>query len=237
MPYISPHYPLNAADLRVQDCVVIAYTTSPEAIASVLPCALQFDSDESQVLLKWTRTSGSGLGEYTKCELKVPVRYKNERYLFNVMGLCDVDSVITAGREIYGRPFKHGVAQIKVDKDTLTTTVKYGSQEVVAASMLYKGEKAPKEDRIHKLMELPELNLKVVPSVEGCTEIAQLVRVRKDVITPKSEAWASRARINFVEHVNAPFADFPVRQYLGGLHYTIPEMKLCGASVLHDYLA
>ena len=49
-------------------------------------------------------------------------------------------------------------------------------------------------------------------------------------------SWTGPARLSLVPHVNAPVADLPVRNVLGGRHF-IADLTLPYGSVLHDYLA
>jgi len=49
-------------------------------------------------------------------------------------------------------------------------------------------------------------------------------------------SWKGPARLSLVPHVNAPVADLPVRNVLGGRHF-IADLTLPYGSVLHDYLA
>ncbi|WP_287017407.1 acetoacetate decarboxylase family protein [Cycloclasticus sp.] len=43
------------------------------------------------------------------------------------------------------------------------------------------------------------------------------------------------ARLQLIPHVNAPVADLPVKQVIGGMHF-IADLTLPYGRVLHDYM-
>src|SRR6202012_3454828 len=63
-----------------------------------------------------------------------------------------------------------------------------------------------------------QVNLKLIPGVDGKMSIAQLVAYNMDVVEIKG-AWSGHARLHLVPHVNAPVADFPVKKIIGGSHF------------------
>lgn len=79
-----------------------------------------------------------------------------------------------------------------------------------------------------------QVNLKLIPHVDGTLAIAQLVAYNLTDIKVKG-AWSGPARLHLIPHVNAPVADLPVRKVLGGTHF-IADLTLPYGRVLHDYL-
>ena len=74
-----------------------------------------------------------------------------------------------------------------------------------------------------------------VPMLDGKPAVAQLVAINfTDVVV--HGAWAGKAALELIPHVNAPLGDLPVRQVVGGLHLKT-DMTLPYGRVLHDYLA
>ena len=126
---------------------------------------------------------------------------------------------------------------------TLLGTLHYSGERVAMGSMVYKqqnliydlaGGHPTSTDAILKKMGKTQINLKLIPSVDGRLEIAQLVGYNLADITVKG-AWSGPARLHLIPHVNAPVADLPVRKVLGGLHF-IADLTLPFGRVLHDYL-
>ena len=128
--------------------------------------------------------------------------------------------------------------------DTLTGTLDYAGVQVAVGTMGYKhqhllydvaGQKQCSSASIIAKMSKTQVNLKLIPDVDGKLAIAQLVAYNLTDISVKG-AWSGPARLHLVPHANAPVADLPVRKPLGGLHF-IANLTLPYGRVLHDYLA
>ena len=85
-----------------------------------------------------------------------------------------------------------------------------------------------------KKISKTQVNLKMIPDVDGSLAIAQLVAYNLVDIEIKG-AWKGPARLHLVPHVNAPVADLPVKKLLEGLHF-IADITLPYGRVLYDYL-
>jgi acetoacetate decarboxylase len=103
-------------------------------------------------------------------------------------------------------------------------------------NMLYdiEGGKACSPESIIKKMSKTQVNLKIIPDVDGKPAISQLVGYNLADIQVKG-AWSGPARLQLHSHVNAPVADLPVRKVMGGLHF-IADLTLPYGRILHDYL-
>jgi len=155
----------------------------------------------------------------------------------------DDEAPLTCGREIWGFPKKYGHPHLRVVHDTLTGTLHYDDERVAMGTMAYKtknlianplhAEMSNPEKIIEKLTKT-QINLKLIPSVNGELEIAQLVAYNMCDATIKG-AWSGHARLHLVPHVNAPVADFPVIKVLGGSHF-IADITLPYGRVVHNYL-
>jgi acetoacetate decarboxylase len=87
---------------------------------------------------------------------------------------------------------------------------------------------------MEKKMSKTQVNLKLIPDIDGSLAIAQLVAYNLANITIKG-AWSGPARLQLFAHVNAPVADLPVRRIIGGSHF-IADLTLPYGRVIHDYL-
>ena len=100
-------------------------------------------------------------------------------------------------------------------KDTLTGTLEYAGQLVAMGTMGYKHESmAGNGDLTRATLSKTQINLKLIPGVDGSPEICQLVAINLVDIVVKG-SWIGPGRLHLVPHVNAPVADFPVRRMLG----------------------
>jgi acetoacetate decarboxylase len=85
---------------------------------------------------------------------------------------------------------------------------------------------------IAQKMEKTQVNLKIIPDIDGSLKIAQLVAYNLEAITVKG-AWEGPARLALFPHVNAPVADLPVKSVLSGMHF-LADLTLPYGWVLHD---
>lgn len=144
--------------------------------------------------------------------------------------------MITGGREIWGFPKKYGVPRLKVIKDTLTGTLHYDEERVAMGTMPFKPRSLE-----HKLDEVAQgiaklnVNLKLLPDVDGKPKVAQLVGYNLEEVHVHG-AGEGDARLYLIPHVNCRVADLPVKRVVGGRHQIV-DFVLPYGRVLHDYLA
>ena len=131
----------------------------------------------------------------------------------------DDDPPIVAGREIWGFPKKYAHPKLEIVKDTLTGTLEYAGQLVAMGTMGYKHESmAGNGERTTATLSKTQVNLKLIPGVDGAPAICQLVAYNLTEIAVKG-SWIGPGRLHLVPHVNAPVADLPVRRIVGAHHF------------------
>ena len=244
MPMASPSYPRGPYRFLQREYLIVTYTSDAEAIRAALPVRLEPDGS-GQVLYGFIRMPDSaGFGDYTESGVVIPALFQGQPVNFTAQMYLDDDPPIAGGREIWGFPKKHGNPKLSVVHDTLTGVLEYAGIQVAIASMGYKhqhllydvsGRKACSSVSIIEKMSKTQVNLKLIPHVDGTPAIAQLVAYELADIQVHG-AWSGPARLHLVPHVNAPVADLPVRSMLGGLHF-IADLTLPYGRVIHDYLA
>ena len=185
----------------------------------------------------------SGFGDYTETGIVIPCQYEGEHVNFTAQMYLDCEPPISCGREVWGFPKKFANPKLQVIHDTLTGSIEYAGQPVAVATMAYKHENLvynlttgmsdPKA--IQQKLSKTQVNLKLIPHVDGSPAIAQLVAYNMMDIQIKG-AWAGPARLELIPHVNAPVADLPVRKVVAGTHF-IADITLPYGRVLHDYVA
>jgi acetoacetate decarboxylase len=247
MPLNDPAYPPGPYKFYNREFVVITYRTDPDRLREVVPEPLEVAGDT--VAYEFIRMPDStGFGDYTETGQVIPVRYKTrdgkvqEGGYVHAMYLDD-NSPIAGGREIWGFPKKNANPKLAIVHDTLTGILDYAGVVVAIATMGYKhqhllydvaGRKQCSTEAIVERMSKTQVNLKIIPGIDGNPAIAQLVAYELDDIQVKG-AWSGPARLQLHAHVNAPVADLPVRKVLGGLHY-IADLTLPYGRVLYDYM-
>ncbi len=247
MPACSPSYPRGPYRFIDREYFIITYESDPDAIRQALPEPLQ-PAPGHLVQYEFIRMpDGSGFGDYTESGIMIPCLLDGQEVNFTAQMYLDDEPPIAGGREIWGFPKKSANPKLAVVHDTLTGTLTYAGQQVALGTMAYKHDNllaprhdlahldAKKQDAIQRKMAKTQVNLKLIPHVDGNLAIAQLVAFNLEDVTVKG-AWAGPARLHLVPHVNAPVADLPVRKVYGGLHF-IADLTLPFGRVAYDYIA
>jgi acetoacetate decarboxylase len=243
MPAASPSYPRGPYRFVDREYFIITFETDPAAIRAALPEPLMPDGSNT-VLYEFIRMpDSSGFGDYTESGIVIPCSYQGEPVNFTAQMYLDCEPPIAGGREIWGFPKKHAQPKLTVAHDTLTGTLDYAGQRVATGTMGYKHENLVCDrhnpmfcdtSHLEKKMAKTQVNLKLIPDVDGSLAIAQLVAYNLRDIRIKG-AWSGPARLHLIPHVNAPVADLPVRRVVGGMHF-VADLTLPYGQVLHDYL-
>jgi acetoacetate decarboxylase len=236
MPLAGPSYPAGPYRFVDREYMIISYETDPEIIREQLPEPLE-PIDRPVVHYEWiSMPDSSGFGSYAESGLVIPCRYNGEDMNFVAQMYLDDDPPIVAGREIWGFPKKYAHPKLEVVKDTLTGTLNYSGQLVAMGTMGYKHlSMAGNGVATTAILSKTQVNLKVIPGVDGKLQICQLVAYNLTEITIKG-SWMGPGRLHLIPHVNAPVADLPVRKIVGARHF-IADLTLPFGRVLHDYLA
>jgi acetoacetate decarboxylase len=243
MPLASPSYPRGPYRFINREYFIITYESDPQAIRDALPEPLEPDGSNT-VLYEFIRMpDSSGFGDYTESGIVIPAKFRGESVNFTAQMYLDCDPPIAGGREIWGFPKKLAAPKLGVSNGTLTGRLEFSGQPVAIATMAYKHETlrhCPEDTSAcdfhaleHKLGKT-QVNLKLIPHVDGTHAIAQLVAYNLTDITIKG-GWLSPARLHLIPHANAPVADLPVRRVLEGRHF-IADLSLPYGRVLYDYL-
>lgn len=234
MPLQSPSFPRGPYRFTNREYLVVQYRSCPDAIRHALPEPLEPDGDV--VAVQWLDLpDGTGLGGYSAAAQVIPCRYQGEACNFISQMYLDNTSPLQAGREIWGYPMKYGQADLHVEGDTLTGTLVYAGQRVATGTMTFKHDAVKVDVKAQgEHIGRTQITLKLIPDVDGKPAVAQLVAINfTDVVV--HGAWAGKAALELIPHVNAPLGDLPVRQVVGGLHLKT-DMTLPYGRVLHDYL-
>ena len=88
-------------------------------------------------------------------------------------------------------------------------------------------------ERTRSALSKTQINLKLIPGVDGRPEICQLVAINLTEITVKG-SWLGPGRLHLVPHVNAPVADLPVKRVIGAHHF-VADLTLPYGKVVYDY--
>lgn len=234
MPAASQSYGRPPCRFIDREYFTISYISDPASIRQALPEPLQPDGSNIVLYEFIKMPDSSGLGSYEESGIVIPCTYKGEPCNFTAQMYLNNGPAILAGREIWGFPKKWGRPSLKVEEtETLTGTLYYNNILVAMGTMPFKYNVFDK-NTIAETIAKTQVNLKLIPDVDGSPKIAQLVAYNLEDIVVKG-AWSGAARLNLIPHVNAPVADLPVKTCIGGKHF-IADLTLPYARVMHDYL-
>ena len=234
MPAFAPSYPHGPFRFVRREYLIVTYETDPDAVRAALPEPLEPDGS-NLAYYEWMKMpDASGFGDYEESGSGLHATLNGEPCSFSVQMYLDDEPPITGGREIWGFPKKYGVPRLKVVKDTLTGVLDYDEQRVALGTMQYKYKRLDDAEIAKGLAKL-NVNLKLLPDVDGSPKVAQLVGYNLQDIHVH-EAWDGDARLHLVPHVNCRVADLPVKRIVGGRHQIV-DFVLPYGRVLHDYLA
>jgi acetoacetate decarboxylase len=243
MPLASPSYPPGPYRFINREYFTVTYISNPDAIREALPEPLEPDGSNT-VLYEFIRMpDSSGFGDYTESGIVIPAKFKGEPVNFTAQMYLDDEPPISGGREVWGFPKKYANPTLGIVHDTLTGKLEYAGERVALGTMGYKHVNLltdPKTGQSHaeeigKKLTKTQVNMKLIPHVDGTPAIAQLVAYNMCDATVKG-AWSGPARLHLIPHVNAPVADLPVVKVVGGAHF-IADITLPYGRVLYDYLA
>jgi acetoacetate decarboxylase len=242
MPIASPSYPKGPYRFINREYMIVTYESEPDAIRAALPEPLEPDRSNT-VLYEFIKMPDSaGFGDYSESGVVIPALYRGEPVNFTAQMYLDDEPPISGGREIWGFPKKFANPKLEVVHDTLTGRLYYADVLVAVGTMSYKHENVMCDVNNHYVCDpsaitekvsKTQVNLKLIPDIDGSIAIAQLVAYRLVDIRVKG-AWSGPARLQLNAHVNAPVADLPVRRALFGTHF-IADLTLPYGRVLHDY--
>ncbi len=242
MPINSPSYPKGPYEFIDREYMVIIYESDPKAIEDALPEPLIPDGSNLVYYEFIKMPDSSGFGKYTETGIVIPALFNGKSVNYTTQMYLDCEPPIAAGREIWGFPKKHALPTLELVHDTFTGTLHYAGQLVSLGTMGYKHENLiHKNTHQHDVQAIKDklskiqVNLKLIPDVNGEAAIAQLVGYQMTNIVLKS-AWRGPARLHLIPHVNAPLADLPVIKVIDGLHYIV-NTTLPYGTVLFDYLS
>jgi len=236
MPAASPSYPFGPYRFVNREYFIVVYESDRAAIRAAVPEPLQ-PVPENLVYYEWIRMpDSSGFGDYTESGVDIPCTSKQKPCNFVAQMYLDDDPPIAAGREIWGFPKKFANPKLEVAVDTLTGTLHYSGQLVAVGTMAYKHESLARDPtKTMAALTKTQVNLKLIPDVDGKPKIAQLVSYNLTEVAVKG-SWVGPARLHLIPHVNAPVADLPIRNVVGGRHF-VADLTLPYGQVLLDYLA
>jgi acetoacetate decarboxylase len=237
-PLDAPLYPRYPIPFRDIEFLTLQYRTDLDAIRRVVPEPLEPTGDT--VLLHVARMGdvpGVGAGIH-ECNIMVGVRLGSAgdwiSGSYSPYFFLDSDRAIAQGREVQGQPKRAAAVDLQVRGDLVVGTVSANGIDVLTGTLPYKQRPASLDELRSRVDMVTNINLKIVPNMDGTIAIRQLVA--RDLENVRVlECWSGPGTVELRPNAAAPLYRLPVREFLDGYHWRA-EFELVGGRVLHDYL-
>lgn len=235
-PFDAPLVPSFPFEFRDVVILTVLYRTRKECVRHIVPPPLDVVDDLVAVHF-YQMNDTDYFGAYNESAVQVPVVLPSTgvRGVYSPYLFLDHDGGIASGREVYGQPKKFGLPTIEIRQDLIVGRVRRNEIDVLTATMPYKVQRSSVDDMLRQIDFVVNINLKVVPSVDGTDAIRQLTA--RDLLNVKiHECWTGPATIAIQPNAQAPVYRLPVEEYLNGYYWRC-DFTLDHGRVLYDYLA
>lgn len=240
-PLDNPLVPRFPITFRNVETLTVIYRTRPEAIRAILPEPLEPVSDYGTVHI-YRMNDAEWFGRYHESAVQVECRLpahvsltgKECRGVYSPYLYLEGDGPVSTGREVYGQPKKSGEPSIEVHGDLIVGRVRRNTIDVITATLPYKQRRATPEDLSRPVAFATNVNLKVIPHVDGTPAIKQLTARTLEHVTVH-EVWTGPATLELRPNAQAPVYRLPVVEVVTG-YYWVADFTLPMGQVWHDYL-
>jgi acetoacetate decarboxylase len=214
---LVPRFPLR---MRNTEILTVVYRSDREAVEAMLPTPLTAIGDLVLIHV-YSMHDADWFGVYGESAVQIPVRHDASKTIgaFSPLLVVEGDGPVAAGREIYGQPKKAGRVTLEARGDLLVGTVTRNDIAIITATMAYKQMAGAPDDLEQHASFRTNINLKVIPSVDGSgTAVRELTaRTLADVVV--HEVWRGHGTLELRPNAQAPVHLLPVREVVEALHW------------------
>ena len=222
-------------EMRNTEILTAYYRTDIEASRAIVPQPLEV-IDDLVIVHIYHMNDADWFGDYYESAVQIPVRLKDTEIVgaYSPYLYLGNDGAVSSGREIYGQPKKIGDPKIEFRQDLMVGTVVRNGIEVICVTLPYKQTRAGFDEMRAYGDFRTNINLKVVPDVDGSDAIRQLTaRDLSDIHL--YECWVGECTVELRPNAQAPVYKLPVRQMLQGFYWRA-DFTLPFGRVIHDFL-
>ncbi len=234
-PFGAPLVPRLPLRMRNTEILTVFYRSDPAAIARMLPSPLAASADLVIVHL-YRMHDADWFGVYGESALQIPVVHgaSGTAGVFSPLLFVEGDGPVAAGREIYGQPKKSAAISLGPDGDLLVGRVSRNGIDVLTATTPYKQRAASPDDLEQHARFRTNLNLKLIPSVDGSgPSVAELTaRTLEDVVV--HEVWRGAGTVELRPNAQAPVHLLPVLEVIEAFHWRV-DFTLAYGRVLERF--
>lgn len=236
-PLDAPLYGRPPGRFRDGEVLTFLYRTSEEAVAALVPRPLEPSTDAVMVqIARWGDVPGLGRDTF-ECNVMLGARFPGEPAIeasYSPYFYVDSDRAMAGGREFHGQPKRIGRVALEHRGDLLVGSVVCNEIEIFVGTLPYKREPATFEDVCRRIDLVTNINLKVIPHIDGTMAVKQLT-ARSLAEIEVLECWRGPSTVEIRPNATAPLHRLPVLEFLEGFYWRT-EFSLVGGRILHDYL-
>jgi len=229
---LVPQFPLRMRDTEI---LTVVYRSDHAAIEAMVPAPLVVLGDLVLVHV-YAMHDAEWFGVYGESAVQIPVRHEGSGTTgaYSPLLVVEGDGPVAAGREIYGQPKKAGRITLEAREDLLVGTVSRNGIEIVTATMAYKQVAGTAEDLERHASFRTNVNLKVIPSVDGSgASVRELTaRTLADVVI--HEVWRGPGTLELRPNAQVPVHLLPVREVVEAFHWRI-DFSLVDGEVIERF--
>jgi acetoacetate decarboxylase len=222
--------------MRNTEILTTVYRTDREAAERLLPAPLELLGDLVLVHL-YRMHDADVFGSYGESAVHLPARHAPSRTVgaYSPFLFVESDAAIAAGREIYGQPKKQGEIELRTDGDALVGRLSRRGAEVFTVTTRLRQTAATPEDLERHASFRTNLNLKVVPAVDGSGAAIRQLTAREFADVTIHEVWRAPATVEIQPNDEAPLHLLPAGEVLEAFHWRV-DFTLVYGRVLEDLL-
>lgn len=158
--------------------VLVIHQTDPDAIRAVLPRPLAVLGDTVMVqVARWGDVPGAGRNAY-EVNVMVPVQYDGPdgpiKGSYSPYFFVDNDHTMAGGREFHGQPKRMADVSLEVRGDLIVGSLRRNGIDVFTGTLPYKSRVASLDDVRRRVDFVTNINLKVIPQIDGTAALRQL---------------------------------------------------------------
>jgi acetoacetate decarboxylase len=219
-PFGAPLVPRLPLRMRNTEILTVVYRSDGAAIARFLPSQLA-PTGELVLVHLYRMHDADWFGAYGESAIQIPVRHaaSGTEGAYSPLLFVESDGAIAAGREIYGQPKKEGRIELGPVGDLLVGRLWRNGIDIVTATIPYKQRAGAADDLERHAPFRTNLNLKVIPAVDGSgASVRELTaRTLEDVVV--HEVWRGPGTLELRPNAQAPVHRLPVVEVVEAFHW------------------
>lgn len=221
-PFGAPLVPRFPLRMRNTEILTVVYRSEPAAIERMLPAQLSALGDLVLVHV-YRMHDADWFGAYGESAIQIPVLHGASGTVgaYSPLLFVEGDGAVAAGREIYGQPKKSGVISLEPAGDLLVGRVQRNGIDILTATMPYKQEQGTAADLERHAAFQTNINLKVIPAVDGSGASVCEITARTLADVEVHEVWKGPGTVELRPNAQAPVHLLPVLEVLEAFHWRV----------------